>query len=174
MRTPKTPALLVVVIRTACQQWFVAGSTERDHLLPLACSEPGNLGEYVGLPPDEQLSFMRHRIAGAIQRGFDRLYAKEAKAHQIVLLIDDEFPEASPNLLQRLGDHFTAWMTRPPVCCYRGTSETGSCTAQQLICISGPMDQAWAELFAKALPQLTESLESEELWERIPTPAAES
>ena len=171
MRTSKTPALLVVVIRTSAKQWFVAGSTECDPLLPLVCSEPGNLGEYVDLPPDDQLSFMRHRIAGAIQRGFDRLYAKDAKTQQIILFIDDEFPNASPNLLQRVGDHFAAWMTRPAVCCYRGTGVKRSTSVEQLTRISGLMERLWTEQFEKSLPHLTDALDVEEIWEHVPTPA---
>ena len=174
MRAQKTAALLIVVIRTELQQWFVAGSTENDPVIPLVCSEPGNLKEYVDLSIDEQLSFLRHRIAGAIQRGFDRLYTKDAKAKQILLLIDDEFPSGCPALSQRLGDHFHTWMSRPCVSCYQGSAGRMPATVEQWTCLAGPMEQTERDQWDRSLPMLLDLLDSADCWEHIPTPAPEA
>lgn len=172
MRDEKSPALLAVVILTEPKQWFVAGLTDHDAVLPLVCSEEGNLDDYVGLHGDEQLSFLRHRIAGAIQRGFDRLFARQAKAQRIILIVDNDFPDADATLLDRLAEHFHTWMARPPVSCYRGQGFSGATDFDTLDCVIGRPNEADEAQLRTSMAVLVQMTGEPEHWERIPTPAA--
>jgi len=60
--TAKEPVLLTVLIETASLRWYVAGIGLEGEPLPLLKSEAGNLSPYLGLPFDEQVSFLRHRL----------------------------------------------------------------------------------------------------------------
>ena len=56
---------------------------------------------YFGAGPDEQLSFLRHRFTGAMQRGGVRLWSTDAKASRIVLIADQRLPNFKRELFSR-------------------------------------------------------------------------
>src|SRR5262245_36956673 len=111
----KEPVLLTVLIETRNLRWFVAGVGLDAAAIPLLCSEPGNLRPYLGVPLDQQVDFLRHRLSGVLQRGCDRLWGRAKKPCQLVFVTDGAFDPAVPELTQRVADHFVEWMTRPPV-----------------------------------------------------------
>lgn len=173
MTHEKSPALLVVVIRAALKQWYVAGIGPEGTVTPLVRSERGNLDQYVGQRDDEQLSFLRHRLSGAMQRGCDRLWAKEAKAARIVLIADDNLPDSDSELLQRLADHFHTWMTRPPVTCYRGHGGSTIEDLESLECLVGQPDAPHATCLQSALPDLVRQIDDDDSWEIVLEPKNE-
>ena len=171
MTPDKTPSLLAVVIKSSPQQWFVAGIDMEGAVAPLVRSEPGNLDQYVGLSDDEQISFLRHRLSGAMQRGCDRLWARNAKAARIVLIADNDLPDGADGLLRRLADHFYNWMTRPPVSCYRGQGAPTIEDLDSLECLIGEPELEHLRPLKQALPQLCERMSDSECWEVIQKPA---
>src|SRR5580704_9209886 len=112
---PKEPVLLTILIETGRLRWYVAGIALDGAATPLICSEPGNLSPYVGVPLDEQVNFLRHRFAGVLQRGCDRLWGRQQKPCQIIFVADGPFIEADPELARHVAEHFVAWMSNPPV-----------------------------------------------------------
>jgi hypothetical protein len=113
--TAKEPVLLTVLIDTAQLGWRLAGVNLAGGVLPLLCSAAGNLKPYVGIPFDEQVCFLRHRLSGVLQRGCDRLWGREKKPCQVVFLADGPFVQADPALTSRVAEHFVEWMTKPAV-----------------------------------------------------------
>ena len=87
--------------------------------------EVGDLEKYQGLEADEQLLFLRHRLCGVLQRGCDRLWARNLKACQFVFVFEDPLPDATGRLTAAVAEHFQQWLLNPPVVVYTGTS-TGS------------------------------------------------
>ena len=170
MTPEKTPSLLAVVIKSSLQQWFVAGIDMDGTVEPLVRSEPGNLDQYVGQGEDEQLSFLRHRLSGAMQRGCDRLWARNAKAARIVLIADHDLPDSDAALLPRLADHFHTWMTRPPVSFYRGHGDSTIEDLESLECLVGQPDAEQAVPLRQALPQLCQRMADSDCWEVIQKP----
>ncbi len=172
MTTEKTPELMVVVIRTDRQQWFVAGVDLQGDATPLVRSEPDNLDQYIGEPYDEQVSFLRHRLSGAMQRGCDRLWARNAKAMRIVLIADDHLADAEPRLLSDLADHLHTWMTRPPVSVYRAKDSSSVDELSSMHCLVGEPESGQKEALMKGLPQLSTMLDAPDRWEVIQKPKA--
>jgi hypothetical protein len=113
--TGKENVLLAVLIDTAQLQWHVAGIRLDGTSVPLMRSEPENLRPYIGVPFDEQVNFLRHRLSGVLQRGCDRLWGRNLKPKQIVFLVDGPFIQAPSELTKSVAEHFVTWMTRPPV-----------------------------------------------------------
>jgi hypothetical protein len=126
--TDKEPALLTVLIETAALRWYVAGIDLTGRPSPLLVSEPGNLSPYLGVPFDEQVNFLRHRLSGVLQRGCDRLWSRQQKPCQIVFVADGLFVEADAALTPRVAEHFVEWLTSPPVV-FSGSSQPLRCAA---------------------------------------------
>jgi hypothetical protein len=131
----KLPVVLVVVVEAARLRWLVASVDPDGVVAPLVRSEDGDLATYQGLDFDEQLSFLRHRLCGVIQRGCDRLWPVGKKASQFVVLFEGPLPGAPPQLIPRVADHFVEWMLNPPVAVF--TSEG----VQRLSRLAGTLEQ---------------------------------
>src|SRR5262249_3886796 len=82
----KTPVVLLVLVETARLRWFVAALGLDGQAVPLLRSEEGDLEKYRGLAFDEQVAFLRHRFCGVLQRGCDRLWARDSKACQFAFV----------------------------------------------------------------------------------------
>src|SRR5262245_37906977 len=119
----KTPVLLVVLVETAQLRWFVAALGLDGRVTPLLRSEVGDLEKYLGLEFDEQVAFLRHRFCGVLQRGCDRLWARDCKACQFVLVFEGLVPEATGALTQAVADNLTLWLMNPPVAVLNCTGE---------------------------------------------------
>jgi hypothetical protein len=168
MDSGKTPVLLTVLVETSKLRWYVAGAGLDGTAIPLISSQPGNLAPYLGVPPDDQLSFLRHRFSGVLQRGCDRLWGRQMKPCQIVFIADGAFAQADPQLFRNLGEHLAAWMTKPPVVAFasrNGFQPPGPAT---LDLVAGAIDPIFQQALAASLPQLFAATARHELWELAP------
>ena len=165
----KEPVLLVVLIETGTLRWFVAGIDLAGEPIPLLRSEEGNLRPYLGVELDEQVSFLRHRLAGVLQRGCDRLWGQVKKPCQIVFVADAPFPEAAPDLGERVGRNFAEWMSRPPVVYCVNDSGFAAESSVQLQTLAGTIEESHREPLAAGLPRLWLALETPDDWELAPS-----
>lgn len=161
----KQPVILSVLIETTKQRWFVAGISMDGHPVPLMCSETGNLGGHEESELDEHVSFLRHRLAGVLQRGCDRLWGRQMKPSQIAFIADADFPSAAPELTQRVADHFVAWMTKPPVVFFTCDKNWSGDEEPSLHQIAGTISDADRVSVTNALPALLETLDEPDHWE---------
>lgn len=161
----RKPVLLAVAIQSANHRWHAAGIDDHGKAIPLICSEPGNLASYVGQPLDEQVSFLRHRLAGVLQRACDRLWSRDLKPNLIVVATDGPFPDASAELTQRVADHFVEWMTRPPVVFV--LLGGGAAAEHQTVAGDWPADRRAA--FELGWDDLAAARSNPQLWELVPT-----
>lgn len=167
----KEPVLLIVLIQTASLRWHVAGIGLTGAATPLLTCEAGNLSPYVGVPFDEQVSFLRHRLSGVLQRGCDRLWGRQQKPCQIVFLADGPFAHAAPELTPRVAEHFVEWMTSPPVVFFTSGADFGAGQPAALHQVAGELEAAHLAAFHTGLPALLAVLEQAEAWELVPPKA---
>jgi len=157
---PKTPTLLLILVEIAKLRWFAAGIGLDGTTTPLICSEPGDLEKYRGLEFDEQVSFLRHRFCGVLQRGCDRLWARNLKACQFVFVFEERLPEPTGQLTQTLAGHFAEWLLKPPVAVF---APSGT----QLEKLAGTIDGPLEALFKSHLRQLLATQEDANAWETV-------
>jgi hypothetical protein len=168
MDSSKTPVLLTVLVETYKFRWYVAGVSLDGVAFPLLCSETGNLTPYLGVPVDEQISFLRHRFSGVLQRGCDRLWGRQMKPCQIVVIADGPFAQADTQLFRNVGEHFVAWMTKPPVVAFTSRHGFQPLEPVRLDLVAGAIDPVFYQALVDGLPQLFAATAQLELWERLP------
>ena len=161
----KEPVLLTVLITTADFRWHVAGISLAGVPAPLGQSEAGNLKQYVGGTDDEQVSFLRHRLSGVLQRGCDRLWGRQEKPCQIVFVADGPFLQAQPELTARVAEHFVEWMTRPPVVYFTSVEGFEQASKLSLNQIAGEMDAQYREALDAGLSRLVAQLNQPQAWD---------
>jgi hypothetical protein len=161
----KEPVLLVVLIETATLAWRIAGVDLHGTPHPLMRSEARDLDRYRGVSFDEQVSFLRHRLSGVLQRGCDRLWGRQMKPCQIVFIADGPFPDAPPQLTQAVADHFVQWMVNPPVAFFlrRDGGSVGP-----LEKTAGEFRSEQDEPLREGLAALAPMLQQSEVWEVAP------
>jgi hypothetical protein len=164
----KEPVLLTVFVETAGLRWFVAGIDANGGAIPLVCSESGNLTPYLGTPLDEQVSFLRHRFAGVLQRGCDRLWGRQQKPFQIVFVTDAPFAQAPPELTRRVAEHFVAWMTNPRVVFFAGRGGNSPMATAALELVAGALDSNWQSAFEAGLPKIVAAVQQPGAFELAP------
>jgi hypothetical protein len=167
--TNKELVLLTVFVETGQRRWFVAGIKQSGELVPLMCSEPGNLDPYLEVEFDNQVSFLRHRLCGVLQRGCDRLWGQQLKPRQIVFIADADFEPANPDLTQRVAEHFVEWMTNPPVVFFTCVDDISNGAELTLIKIAGELDHADRTALETGLLRLIEATQESSLWELATT-----
>lgn len=167
--TDKQPMLLTVLIETSQLRWYVAGIDLRGEALPLLRSDAGNLSPYVGIPFDDQVSFLRHRLSGVLQRGCDRLWGRQMKPCQIVFVADGPFVQAEPELTPRVAEHFVEWMTRPPVVYFTAAGGFAAAGSPVLNQVAGELNDDLRRALEISLPALGTALHQPDAWERVPT-----
>lgn len=158
----KTPVLLVVLIEASRLRWFVAAIDPEGRAETLLRSEVGNLEKYRRLDFDEQVSFLRHRFCGVLQRGCDRLWARQQKARQFAFVFDESLPEPTGRLTGAVAQHFLEWLLNPPAVVYTGALER----------VSGTIDPALEGQLRDRLDALWAARDDGGAWELVPTPAA--
>lgn len=164
----KEPVLLVVLIETAALRWFIAGISLQGEPVPLMRSAAGNLSPYIGQGFDEQVSFLRHRLSGVLQRGCDRLWGRGKKPCQIVFVNDAPFQQASLELTQSVAEHFAIWMTSPPVVYYVSQDGFPENTTPRLNKVAGDIAEGHSQALQTGLSQLASLRLQDDLWEEAP------
>jgi hypothetical protein len=164
----KTPVLLLVLVETTQLRWFVAALGLDGAALPLLRSEVGDLDKYLGLPFEEQVSFLRHRFCGVLQRGCDRLWARQMKACQFVFVFEASLPEAADNLTQTVADHFVEWMLNPPVVVFTSADGFTANGTPVLDRIAGEIEPRLGEILGDRLGALLAVREDANQWELSP------
>jgi hypothetical protein len=160
----KAPVVLVVLVETARLRWFLAALSLDGSLTPLVRSDEGDLAPYQGLGFDDQVSFLRHRFCGILQRGCDRLWPVGKKACQFVFLFDGLLPNTSEELLQRVADHFAEWMLNPPVVVFLNRSDPGA-GHDSLHQLAGAINPPLAQVLFATLPSLLTAARDTQFWE---------
>ncbi|MBA2112941.1 hypothetical protein [Bremerella alba] len=162
----KQPVLLTVFIESATFRWYVAGIDQQGITTPLLCSQEGDLSSYVGEALDQQVSFLRHRLSGVLQRGCDRLWGKMMKPCEIVFVTDSPFHEADEELTQRVADHFDQWMTSPPVVFFLIEAGSKPCSPK-LTTIAGQIPAEWRDALDKGFPSMITKCGEKDPWELV-------
>jgi hypothetical protein len=165
---------LTVLIETGQLRWYVGAITLDGTAIPLMSSEPGNLNPYLGVPLDEKVSFLRHRFAGVLQRGCDRLWGRQQKPCQIVFVADGLFANAEPELSGRIAEHFAVWMTNPPVVYFERRDGFQSAEAAAIERVAGDLDDRSRHALAEGLASLCAATRDQAVWELVPTKPRES
>jgi hypothetical protein len=162
----KTPVLLVVLVQASRLRWFVGAIDLDGQATPLLRSEVDDLEKYRELDFDGQVSFLRHRFCGVLQRGCDRLWGREQKARQFAFVFDEPLSEPTGQLIPAVADHFVQWMLNPPVVVYTGAA--GSSLAK----VAGAIDASLEELVRSHLGALLAARDDMAAWELAAKKAA--
>jgi hypothetical protein len=161
----KAPIVLVVLVEAARLRWFVAAISLDGSVAPLLRSEERDLATYQGLDFDDQVSFLRHRFCGVVQRGCDRLWPVGKKACQFAFLFEGSLPGAATELIQRVSEHFVQWMLNPPVVVFASEDGSGSTGSSRWSRLAGTLDPSVEDaLHAGLIPLLTARTDPE-AWE---------
>jgi hypothetical protein len=155
--TTKEPVLLVVLVEAARLRWLVAAVGLDGAVAPLLRSEDGDLATYHGLSFDDQVSFLRHRFCGILQRGCDRLWPVSRKACQFIFIFEGTLPGTTEELTPRVAEHFAEWMLNPPVVVFR--REGG------LARLAGAIESPLEDVLRRSLPTLGAATADEDRWE---------
>jgi hypothetical protein len=160
---PKAPVMLLVLVESARLRWFVASIGFDGLTTPLICSEVDDLDKYRELPFDEQVAFLRHRFCGVLQRGCDRLWARNQKARQFVFVFEGLLVEPTGELTQAVARHFAEWLLNPPVAVFAGTHVFNPHELDRLV---GHLEPPLDELLHAHLDELLAAQEDPAMWEQ--------
>jgi hypothetical protein len=161
----KTPVVLLVLVETAQLRWFAMGVGLDGPVIPLLCSEAGDLERYLGLDFDEQVAFLRHRFCGVLQRACDRLWTRGKKAKQFVLLFDGQLAEHSGRLTSRIAEHLAEWMLDPPIAVFSSPASLRQAEPRRLDRLAGQIPPLWEELLYTSLDTVLVVREDPSVWE---------
>jgi hypothetical protein len=168
---PRAPVLLVLLVDVQRLRWLAAGVGLDGEVLPLVASEDGDLEPYLALPFDEQVSFLRHRLSGVLQRGCDRLWARAKKPCQIVLIASGMLDETAGPLTDRVADHFVEWMSNPPIVFFVCPAGFFPRSLPSLEKLAGDLQPDRQQLLVSRLAELFEAVAEPGRWEQIPKKA---
>lgn len=170
MSPAKTPVLLTTIVRSEKQQWFVAGVTPDGSVTTLVRSEPGNLDAYVGRGLDDQVSFLRHRLSGALQRAYDRLWDHQMKTQHIVIVLEGNFPQGDPALPKSIAEHFNLWMTCPEATTFASASLSCDDRLDEYERLAGTLPEKDTQALQAGWADLMAAIEQPAQWETITKP----
>ena len=164
----KEPVLLTILIDTSRMRWLAGGIGFDGKAFPLLASQDDDLARYRSMEFDEQTSFLRHRFCGALQRGCDRLWGLQKKACQFVFLTDRVFPDASPELTDRVSEHLVQWMTNPPVVFFSVAGRSFDVRPVEVTSIAGEISAEFFDALTHGLPPLLDMVREPDEWESVP------
>jgi hypothetical protein len=164
----RDPVVLLVLVETATLRWFVAALGFDGQVVPLFCSEVGNLAPYQGVSFDEQVAFLRHRFCGVLQRGCHKLWEQDKKACQFVFVFEGLLPEPTGELTRRIAEHFTEWMLNPPVAIFASAGALTPRAPVNLDRLAGQIEPDREQLLRAHLDGLLAARENPGGWELAP------
>jgi hypothetical protein len=156
----KDPVLLVVLVETSRLRWFVAGIGLNGEVIPLVCSEEGNLSPYLDLAFDDQVAFLRHRLCGVLQRGCDRLWPC-----QVVFVLERPLTEGPDDLTRRVAEHMVDWMSKPPLAFFLSADGLARDKPPRLLELAGAVEPLHRELLESRLGELCAATAEASMWE---------
>ena len=118
--TPKELVILAAQFDLVTCRWSVASIDAAGVVDPLVQSAAEDLALCSLGTFDEQTSFLRHRIAGALQRGSDRMWGRRRKSELFAIEFLTADNARDGELIARVAQHFCLWMVKPPVVCLQG------------------------------------------------------
>jgi hypothetical protein len=163
----KASALLLVLVESARLRWFVAAIGLNGQVTPLICSEVDDLAKYRDLAFDEQVAFLRHRFCGVLQRGCDRLWARNLKASQFVFVFEGLLAESTGELTRAVAQHFAQWLLNPPVVVFADVNGFNPREGPQLESLAGRLDPSVAELLYGHFGELLDARDDPIAWEHV-------
>ncbi len=163
--TEKEPVTLVAHLDLSSEFWSVASVNSSFDVAPIIQSQPSDLEPWGDGTLDEQLSFLRHRIAGILQRGTDRLWGRQQKAQLFVVGFRCDDNPATREVVAKVSEHFCTWMLKPPIICL---CVQGDGTLE---CIASNTASDEYGSFAAVLQEIRTLANESELWELAPPPS---
>jgi hypothetical protein len=152
----KEPVVLVMVVDAARLRWLVSAVGLDGAATPLVRSADGDLATCRGLAFDEQVSFLRHRLCGVLQRGCDRLWPVGRKAGQFAVVFTADLPGTTRELTRRVAEHFAEWLLSPPAVVYFGDAGER---------LAGSIDAAHEQALGIGLPAVFAAAADDGAWE---------
>ena len=119
--TEHEPVLLAIYLDLTVDAWFLATGDGIGNVTPLLRSQDDDLAAWRKGTHEERMSFLRHRIAGALQRGATIIFPQNRKVSAFTVCFPQVSNEADRSVLYGVADHFCVWMIRPPVICVEHT-----------------------------------------------------
>lgn len=116
--------ILAAQFDLATGRWSIASIDAAGEIDPLVQSAANDLASYTHGTFDEQTSFLRHRVAGALQRGCDRLWGRARKAEMFAIEFGPADADTDSALITRVAKHFCVWMVKPPVVCLQADTDS--------------------------------------------------
>jgi hypothetical protein len=168
----KPAVMLLVLVETARLRWFVAALGMDGRAVPLLRSDVGDLDKYRDVAFDEQVSFLRHRLCGVLQRGCDRIWARGAKACQFVIVFDGLLPEPTGKLTQVVAEHFTEWMLNPPVVVFNKQTTENLGDSLRFEKLAGELDPQLEPILLARLGEVCAARDDLGAWEFAPKKGA--
>lgn len=163
--TEMEPVTLVAHLDLPNESWSVASVNSSFDVAPIIQSQPNDLAPWSDGTLDEQLSFLRHRIAGILQRGADRLWGRQQKAQMFVVDFRCDDNLATREVVAKVSEHFCTWMLKPPVICL-SIQQDGT-----LDCIASNTSSDEFGSFAAVLQEIRTLANQTEHWELAPPPS---
>ena len=157
--------MLVIVVETARLRWFVAAVGVDGRVIPLLRSDIGDLEKYQDITFDEQITFLRHRLCGILQRGCDQIWGMDGKACQFVILFEGLLVESTGRLTQAVGNHLTEWILNPPLAVFNLAGDSRAMQSIRLENLAGHMDPSLEQVLRAHLGQLQDACRDLNAWE---------
>lgn len=167
MTTLKEPVILAAQFDLRASRWSVAAIDHAAVVDPLLQSAPLDLDSCRAGSLDERTSFLRHRIAGALQRGSDRLWGTKRRSELFAIEFATANRANDDELIERVADHFCGWMVRPPVVCLQHTP------GEPLSVLASNADAPDQQRIAAGLTTMRPLTQQPEHWEQLPARPAD-
>lgn len=164
--TQKELVILALQLNLPTGRWSIASIDASGSVDPLVQSVAGDLDQHTVGTDDQRTSFLRHRIAGALQRGADRLWGLTRKSELFAIEFQPVRPAQDEDLIVRVADHFCTWMVKPPVVCLNSEPDGSLST------LASNTDQLDLQRITLGLTTMRPLTDQAELWEAAPPPSA--
>jgi hypothetical protein len=116
---------------------------------------------------DDQVSFLRHRLSGVLQRGCDRLWARRKKPCQLVFVLERPLDQDPDELTPRVAEHFVEWLSNPPLVFFISESGFDRQKPPRLNKMAGDLEATLQRLLDSRLQDLYAAVDDGP-WEVLP------
>lgn len=162
----KELVILATQLDLITRRWSIASIDAAGAVAPLLQSAANDLANYATGSLDERMSFLRHRIAGALQQGADRLWGRTQKAELFAIEFTPADTSEDATIISRVSEHFCVWMVRPPVVCLQAADDGPPSV------VASNDQSADLDRISSGLSAMRPLTHQTDLWEPVPTPPA--